>query len=172
MPRVLSSFTRAKDIQAFVGLALYMKYGQKPLGVLYLDFKDPQHFSPDDHELFQLFAGQASYILQETWLVRRYREVARMGQEINQELATVEVLFQKLQQHVTGILDVSYTLLLAIYLSPINMLKIYMYEEGETFVYNNLAPTGAIQHVIEKQQTFFGQHMSREERSNYLFNVS
>ena len=153
-PESHSPFTQAKGIQAFVGLALYMKYGQKPLGVLYLDFKDPQRFSADDHELFQIFAEQASYILQETWLVRRYREVARIGQEINQELGTVDILFQKLQQHVAGILDISYTLLLALYLSPINMLEIYLHEEGETLVHNNMSPKGAIQHVIETQQTF------------------
>ncbi len=185
-PEYHNTFTQARGIQAFVGLALYMKYGQKPLGVLYLDFKDPQRFSSDDHELFQIFAEQSSYILQETWLVRRYREVARIGQEINQELATVDApfqelqhngsvggqrlhlatvdaLFQKLQQHVTGILDISYTLLLALYLSPINMLEIYMYEEGETLFYHSLSPKGAIKHVVETQRTFFGRHMSKEE---------
>ena len=162
-PEYHSTFTQARGIKAFVGLALYMKYGQKPLGVLYLDFKDPQRFSPDDQELFQIFAEQASYILQETWLVRRYREVARIGQEINQELGTVDILFRKLHQHVAGILDVSYTLLLALYLSPINLLEIYIYDEGEISVHNNLPPGGAIQHVVETQETFFGRYMSKEE---------
>ena len=162
-PEYHSTFTQVRSIQAFVGLALYMKYGQKPLGVLYLDFKNPQRFSPDDHELFQIFAEQASYILQETWLVRRYREVARIGQEINQELASVDILFQKLHQHVAGILDVSSTLLLALYLSPINLLEIYIYDDGEISVLNNLPPGGAIQHVVETQETFFGRYMSKEE---------
>jgi GAF domain-containing protein/anti-sigma regulatory factor (Ser/Thr protein kinase) len=167
-PEYLSTFTQARGIKAFIGLALYMKYGQKPLGVLYLDFKAPQHFSRDDYELFQNFAEQASYILQETWLVRRYREVARIGQEINQELSTVESLFQKLHQHVSGILDISYTLSLSLYLSPTNMHQIHMYNEGEISVRHNLQPRGATQHVIETQQTFFSLNMSEEEEEKRL----
>jgi GAF domain-containing protein len=162
-PEYHNSFTLAKGVQAFVGLALYTKYTQKPLGVLYLNFNHRQHFNQDDRDLFQIFAEQASYILQETWLVRRYREIARIGYEINQELATVDDLFRKVQQHLAGILDISYTFLLALYLSPINMLEIYIYEEEETRVYHNLSPKGAVQYVLETPETFFRQHMSREE---------
>ncbi len=158
-----STFTRTRGIKAFISLALYMKYGQKPLGVLYLNFRASQHFSHDDYELFQIFAEQSSYILQETWLVRRYREVARIGQEINQELATVETLFQKLYQHVSGILDISYTLSLALSMFPTNMHDIHMFNKGEISVRHNLPPRGATQHVIETQQTFFSLNMSEEE---------
>jgi len=157
-----SPFTLARDIQAFVGLPLYLKYSQKPSGVLYLGFKQPQHFTSGDCELFRLFAGQVSYILQETWLVRRYREVSRIGHEINQELATVDILFQKVRQHVAGILDSSYTLLLGIYLSPTSLFNIYVYEGGQTLIYKNLPPNGAIQYVVETQQTFFSANMSEE----------
>jgi GAF domain-containing protein len=66
MPKYHSTFSRLEGIRSFAGLALRTKYAQKPLGVLYLDFRQPQKFSFDDQELFQLFADQASYILQET----------------------------------------------------------------------------------------------------------
>src|SRR5258708_15372535 len=94
-----SLFTQYKHMQIFACLALYTKYGSRPLGVLYLGFKDSRRFNSEDRELLQIFADQASYILQATWLVRRYREVARIGQEINEGLTTVPILFQKLQQH-------------------------------------------------------------------------
>ncbi len=88
-PEHHSTFTHLEGIRSFAGLALRTKYGQKPLGVLYLDFRQPRKFSFDDQELFQLFVDQASYILQETWLLQRYQEVARIGQEINHELSTL-----------------------------------------------------------------------------------
>src|SRR5579885_1389686 len=156
-------FAGVKGIQSLAGLALYMKHRQKALGVLYLGFKDARHFSLDDHDLFRLFADQISYILQETWLVRRYREVARIGHEINQELATIEVLFQKLTQHLPGILDISYTLLLAVYMSPTNTFDLYMFEEGESRLLKDRLPGGAIQYSVEKQQTFFSCRMSKEQ---------
>ncbi len=125
MPEYQSKFTRTEGIRSFAGLALSMRYSRKPLGVLYLDFRQPQQFSPDDQEIFQLFAEQASYILQETWLLRRYQEVAHIGQEINHELATVDILFEKLQQRAAGILDISHTLMLALYQPQTNTLDLY-----------------------------------------------
>src|SRR5437879_5138890 len=41
MPEYHSTFTRLEGIRSFVGLALRMKYRQKPLGVLYLNFRQP-----------------------------------------------------------------------------------------------------------------------------------
>src|SRR5258707_9041028 len=153
-------------------LALYTKYGSRPLGVLYLGFKDSRRFNSEDRELLQIFADQASYILQATWLVRRYREVARIGQEINEGLTTVPILFQKLQQHVAGILDVSHTFLLAIYISPMNTLEVYMRDEGNTPNYNNLSPGGIARYVIETQETFFSKRVSIEkEKLSFQYNA-
>ena len=52
------------------------------------------------YQLYQIFAYQASFMLQETWLLLRYQEVARIGKEINQELGTIKTLFEKLQKYV------------------------------------------------------------------------
>src|SRR6266566_988619 len=57
-PQYQSKFTRAEAIRSFVGLALQMQYRQRPLGVIYLNFRQKQQFSTDDHELFQIFAEQ------------------------------------------------------------------------------------------------------------------
>jgi GAF domain-containing protein len=157
-----SSFSRLEGIRSFVGLALRTKYSQKPLGVLYLDFRQPQKFSFDDQELFQLFADQASYILQETWLLQRYQEVARIGQEINQELSTADNLFQKLQKYVGDILDTSYALLLALYQPQTSTLDLYLEEEEHFIFLENDPLEGACQYVIETLKPLFIQQVSKE----------
>ena len=165
MPKYHSSFSRLESIQAFVGIALRTKYSQKPLGVLYLDFRQPQKFSVDDQELFQLFADQASYILQETWLLQRYQEVARIGQEINHDLSTVDNLFQKLQKHVINILDSSYAILLAVYQPQSNALDLYLEEEGHYIFRANDQLEGASQYVIESLKPLFILEMSKEAKT-------
>ncbi len=162
MPKYQSTFSRLEGIRSFAGLALRTKYSQKPLGVLYLDFRQPQKFSFDDKELFQLFADQASYILQETWLLQRYQEVARIGQEINHELSTADNLFQKLQKYVGDILDTSYALLLALYQPQTSTLDLYLEEEGHSIFLENNPLEGACQHVIETLKPLFIQQMSKE----------
>jgi GAF domain-containing protein len=161
-PERHSTFTRLEGIRSFAGMALQTKYSQKPLGVLYLDFRQPHQFSFDDHELFQLFADQASYILQETWLLQRYQEVARIGQEINHELSTVDNLFQKLQKHIAEILDTSYALLLAVYQPQTKTLDLYLEEEGHFIFVENDPLEGACQYVIETLKPLFIRQISKE----------
>ena len=162
MPEYQSKFTRTEGIRSFAGLALSMRHSRKPLGVLYLDFRQPQQFSPNDQEIFQLFAEQASYILQETWLLRRYREVARIGQEINHELATVDILFEKLQQRAAGILDISHTLMLAVYQPQTNTLDLYFTEQGHYILREMYPLEGACKYSIETQQPLYIRHRSKE----------
>ncbi len=161
-PERHSTFTRLEGIRSFAGLALRTKYSQKPLGALYLDFRQPHEFSFDDQELFQLFADQASYILEETWLLQRYEEVARIGREINHELSTAENLFQKLQKHVAGILDTSYALMLAVYQPQTNTLNLYIEEEGHSLIRDNNPLEGACQYVIETPKPLFIHQISKE----------
>ena len=79
-----------------------IQHKQKPLGVVCLYFKQlpsKSSYFESEEKLFQIFATQASFILQETWLLRRHQEVARIGQEINQEPSDVSTLFERLQKH-------------------------------------------------------------------------
>jgi GAF domain-containing protein len=154
-PEYYSTFMHTQGTHSFMALALRMKYRQKPLGVIYLNYRQPQQFSLNDHELFQLFVDEASFILQETWLLQRYEEVARIGQEINQELATVDILFQKLQMHVPSILDTSHALLLVVYQPQANTFDLYVEEEKHFIFRKSHLPGGASQYVIKTQQTVF-----------------
>src|SRR6266446_10288993 len=87
-PKYHNRFTRKEGFRAFAGLALRTRHRQRPLGVIYLDFRRPREFSSTDRECFRIFAVQAAFLLQETWLAHHYEEVARIGQEANQNLAT------------------------------------------------------------------------------------
>jgi len=162
IPDYHSIFTRTEGIHSFAALALQLRNRQKPLGVLYLNFKQKRQFNSADHELFQIFADRASFILQETWLLRRYQAVAHIGEEINNELATVDILFQKLRKHLVDILDINYALLLAVYQPQTNTLDLYLEEEGHFILRENDPLEGACQYVIETQQTVFIREMSKE----------
>src|SRR5260221_4903763 len=159
MPEYHSRFTRSENIRSFAGLALHIHNSKKPLGVLYINFRHQREFTPDDHNLLQIFADQASFILQETWLLRRYKKVAHIGQEINQELATIDVLFQKLKTHVASILDTSHALVLSVYHPQSNTFNLDM-QEGKDFIQQEHVLTqGACQHAIKTQQTIFIDHL-------------
>jgi GAF domain-containing protein len=162
MPEYHEIFTRSQGTHSFVGLALYIKHSQKQLGVLYLNFKQQQQFNAEDLELFRFLADQASFILQEAWLLQRYREVARIGQEINHDLATVETLFRKLQKHVASILDISCAFLLAIYQPQTNTVDLYSQENGNYIYHNDIPLQGAIKYAIEIQKTLFIRQASNE----------
>ncbi len=163
-PEYKSTVTRTENMRAFAALALYTRQHRQPLGVLYLNFRQPQQFGLDDYKLLQIFADQASFILQETWLMWRYQEVARIGQEINHELATVEILFQKLQTYLPEILQTTYALLLAVYQPQTNTLDVYLEEKGSPLFQLNAPLQGACQHVIETREMLFIKHMSKEAK--------
>lgn len=162
-PEYQNTFTRLEDIRSYIALALTTKQGQKPLGFLFLNFRQPQKFGTDDRELFQLFADQVSYILQETWLLQRYEQVAIIGQEINDELDTAGNLFRKLRDRVSNILDISHALLLSIYQPQTNTHDLYFEDKGELVVQSNSPLEGASQYVIENRLPLVIRNLSQEE---------
>ncbi|MFL5696792.1 MAG: GAF domain-containing protein [Ktedonobacteraceae bacterium] len=161
MPELHTTFTPLKGVRSLAALALRMRYHQKVPGVLYLYFKQQQQFNTEELELFQFFAYQASLILQETWLLRRYQIVAHIGQHINHELETIDILFQKLRRHVVDILDIS-CFVLTIYQPQTNTLDVYMQEKGDFIHLNEVPLQGVYKHVLESKKTLFIQHMSKE----------
>ena len=81
-PQYHNRFTRKVGIRAFAALAMRSRHRKRPLGVIYLDFRQPKKFSSTDHESFRIFAVQASLLLQETWLAHNYEEVARRAPDL------------------------------------------------------------------------------------------
>jgi GAF domain-containing protein len=158
-PQYHNRFTRREGIRSFVGLAMLTRHRHRPLGVIYLDYKQPEGFDNDEYENFKIFATQAALLLQETWLELHLDEVARIGQEINHNLGMVEDLFQELQSYVDNVLDETHRLVLGIYQSQTNTLDLHIREQGQTS-FMNIPLQGAYMSVIENQKSLFIQQLS------------
>lgn len=154
-------FTRREGIRSFAGLALRSRHRQRPLGVIYLDYRRTRDFSATDREQFTSFATQAALLLQETWLERHLEEVARVGQKINHNLSTIEDLFQELQTYVDMVLDETHTLVLGIYQPQANVLSLYI-RAHHHLNRLSLPLQGAYRQVIETQRALFIEQVSRE----------
>jgi GAF domain-containing protein len=166
-PQYHNPFTRKEGIRSFAGLAVLSRHRKRPLGVIYLDFRQPKEFNSMDYENFKIFATQATLLLQETWLELHLEEVARIGQEINHNLALVENLFQELQTYVDNVLDDSHTLLLGIYQSQTNTLHLHIREQKKTS-FMNIPLQGTYKDVIETQTSRFIPKLSAEAEHNQL----
>jgi len=160
-PQYHNPFTRKEGIRSLAGLAMLTRHRKRPIGVIYLDFRQPKAFNSIDYENFKIFATQATLLLQETWLEIHLEEVAHIGQEINHNLATAEDLFQELQTYVDNVLDESHTLLLGIYQSQTNTLGLHIKEQEQTS-FMNIPLQGAFKDVIETQESWFIRELSAE----------
>ncbi len=157
-------FTRKEGFCSFAALALRTRHRQRPLGVIYLDFREPKTFSSADRESFLAFAVQASFLLQEAWLAHHYEQIALIGQEVNQNLATAEDLFQVLQKYVDSVLDDNHLLLLAIYHPQMHTLDIHLKGKDNSIGVNRLLGVGgACKYVIDKQEPLFIRQFSKEK---------
>ncbi len=156
----------SEGIQSFAAVALFTRPQRKPLAVLYLDYHETHHFSSDDRVLLRVLADQVTVALQQTWLLHRYAEVTRIGQEINQEIATVDSLFRKLHSLIGKILDTSHFFMLAVYQGQTNTLDYYLAESqraGERFDYQTNRPfAGACGWVIQEQKPLLIAHRSSQ----------
>lgn len=150
------------NVHSLIACTLRTNQQQKPLGALFLYFKRQQQFSIDDQEVVRTFARQVSFVLQETWLLLRYRAVAEIGQEINQELATLDQLFQKLKSKVLSILDSGYAFLLAAYEPQTNTFDIYLEDKGHTIHQESTVLNGACLYVIKTLRPQFIRELSKE----------
>lgn len=160
-----NQFTRREGFRAFAGVALRTRHRQRPLGVLYLNFRNPREFSIADCESFKIFAVQAAFLLQEAWLAHNYEEVARIGQQVNQSLATVKDLFQVLQTYVDSVLDERHTLMLAVFNLQTITLDIYLSKHNHTIHMDRpLDAGGTCKYVLETQETIFITQLSQEKK--------
>ena len=166
-PQYQNAFTHQEGIRSFAGLAMRTRHRQRPLGVIYLDFRHPRTFSSTEYEYFRFFATEAAFLLQETWLESHLEEVARIGQEINHNLASIEGLFQELQTYVDHVLDESHKFLLGIYQPQTNTLNLHIREQGETS-FMNVPLQGAYKKVIETQEPLFIREIVTESESTKL----
>lgn len=151
-----------KNLKSIVAVPLLTRGESKPLAVLCLGFHRHWRTRFNRNNRLKLFANQSVDILQATWLLRRYREVARIGQEINQELQTHKILFSKLHSEMADILDTSYFFMLGIHQPQTSALDLYMNEKG-VFKFAGATPVeGASAAVMETKRSCLVRHYSNE----------
>ena len=161
-PQYHNPFTHREGFRAFAGLSLQTRHRKRPLGVIYLDFRQPKKFSPAERESYRIFAVQAAFLLQEAWLAHHYEEIARIGQDVNHNLATPDELFQELQRYVNTVLDDSHTLILAIYQPQTKTLEVRL-KALEYHLFLNRPLEGACKYVIETQKSLYIPQLSKEK---------
>lgn len=151
------------EVRSIVALSLCIRRRrQKAFGILYLLYQESQSFDASDREFFQIFADQISVILEGVWLQERYREVARVGQDINHGISDIDSLVRKLQMHLSRIVDEQSALLLIVYHSQNQTLDRYHAKEKHLIVDAGHEFDGACQYVIETKKSLFIPHRSKE----------
>ncbi|MBE0680524.1 MAG: GAF domain-containing protein [Anaerolineales bacterium] len=123
--------TEIEKIHALVGFGLFTKRHARPLAVIYLDYKKPKKFDKKFQSELKTFIEIASSELQNTWFIRRYREIAKIGQDINENLESIDRVFEKVFTGIRGILDVGYYFSLAMYNLHRNDADLFLVEEGK-----------------------------------------
>lgn len=121
----------AEKIKSVIGIGLYTKRHEKPLAVMYLDYRKTRSFSREFQNDLRNFAEIASSELQTTWFIRRYREMAKIGQDINENFDNIQQLFDSVYDRIKGILDVSYYISLATYDFRKDKTDLYLVDEGK-----------------------------------------
>ncbi|MBX3001369.1 MAG: GAF domain-containing protein [Caldilineaceae bacterium] len=162
-PEYQNAFTKAEGFRSYAAVPLLTQRQRKPLALLYLDYKDRHEFSEEERSKIFAFAKEAALVLENVWFLRRYREVARIGQDINQDLETVEILFHKLYKHLSGILDVSIFLLLAEYKPQSGLFDLYMYEEGKYTWLKDQPNEGGRKWVLENKKMIQSPDLLNED---------
>lgn len=162
-PDLQERFTAVADVSAMAAIPLTTRPSGSPLAVLYLDYRHPQSFTPQDLTHLQFFADQAALALQQTWLLHRYAEVTRLGQAINSGLTTIDNLFAHLRKGIAPLLDCSYVFLLAIYQRETDTLDLYYAERGEAYAREHEPLNGACRWVITHKRPLLIQHFSVEQ---------
>lgn len=162
-PDLQERFTAVAGVRATAAIPLITRPSGAPLAVLYLDYRQPQSFTPQDLTHLQLFADQAALTLQQTWLLYRYAEVTRLGQAINSGLTTIDNLFEHLRQGIAPLLDCSYAFLLAIYQRETDSLDLYYAERGETQTRKHEPLNGACRWVITHKRPLLIHQFSAEQ---------
>ena len=99
---VLSTFATEQGIKAYVGTPLISI--DKPLGVLYVSFREKRRFSPEELSLIQILANYASTAIYRAGLLEQRAAVTEIARYITSELDR-DALLQKILGRSLRLLD-------------------------------------------------------------------
>lgn len=133
------------NVFSLTAICLRSRRSRKPFAVLFIGSHKPHTFDAAEQSNLKSFAEHAAQVLKNTWLLRRYHEVGRIGQDLNLNLEEpLETLFEKLHKQLAVIVDTSYFMMLAIHqprgpvskehAAEVKFVDMYMWERGEVKV--------------------------------------
>lgn len=155
-------------IRAYSAITLRTEHNHKLMALIFLIYNQPRQFTNDYQHQLQVFAAAATPVLQNFWLLSRYRQVARIGQEINLGLENnIESLFEQLHTNISQIIGSTY-FLLAIYQPQSLTLDYYTFEKNQATVDKDKALRGGCAWVIENQELLQIQDFSKEQAAGQL----
>src|SRR5947207_3648152 len=158
------AFMHARHIRSFAATALRTRHRKRPLAMLYLNYRQKNTLSRREQQNLRQFALLAATLLQEAWLSWRYREISRIGYEINHELSDVNNLFKHLCRHIGNIVNSSDTFQLTIYQSQTDTWDIYRETNGQTNVLLNTVPDEISRTVTQSGEPLFVKYLSKEPK--------
>ena len=160
-----------KGFATVAGVAFYTKREKKPMAVLLLGFRKRRRLRKIEKDLLNLFTDQWLPVLENVWLLGRYREVVKIGQEINQTLKEPRDLFEQLFESVSKILDTKYFFMLAVYHQQNKTIDYHMAYQGNIKHSQNQALDMELSeaqrfksgcaYVIEKKEPLIEVHCSQ-----------
>jgi GAF domain-containing protein len=130
LPNYRTIITDLEKICAFVAFGLYTPHHKRPLAVIYLDYKKRKQFDEKYQSALHTFIEFGSAELKNTWFVRRYRDIAKIGQEVNENLDNLECVFDRVFEHIKGIVDVGNYFSFANYDIQRNNVDLYLVDKG------------------------------------------
>jgi GAF domain-containing protein len=163
------TITAFKGLSIVTAIALHTKREKKPMAVLILGFRKRRTFKQLDSDLLKLFVDRWSPILENVWLLGRYREVVKIGQEINQTLEEPRDLFEQLFENVSKILNTKYFFMLAAYHQPNETIDYHTAYHGKIIHSEGQPLRGVCAYVIEKKEPVVEAHYSENPDPNVEF---
>jgi GAF domain-containing protein len=112
------------------GVSFFTKREDKPMAVLILGFRKHRKLKKLEQDVLKLFTDQWLPVLETVWLLGRYREVVKIGQDINQTLDEPRELFEHVFTHISKILDTKYFFMLGVYHQSNKTIDYHMAFEG------------------------------------------
>lgn len=162
-PDVLLEDFNLKDTSSIAAVTLRTKREQYPLAVLFLGFRQPRQFTPEEERDLSALILQSSSFLESIWLLGRYRAVINIGQNLNRKLNGYRDLFEKLLEEVGSIINTSYFFMLVVYQPQSNTHDRYFsLEKGKPVVQLEIDLEGACKTVIKKGRSLKSFHLSQD----------
>lgn len=141
--------TRDQGIRSLAAVPLRIRESQKPLAVVYIDFREKHTWNHTDQDLLALFGQQASQLLQSIWFLRRYREISKAGQAINQKVEKVADLVHALRPHLKDVIEIEHCFLLAIRQPKDAKLRVFGSIDGRDIDNDEFAAKGPFRRTLE-----------------------